>query len=114
MTVNIETLIVEEFIELDGKIVSRIKELRAQGQVKAASQFRIGDVVSFTNKDKLKIIGFIVSTRGIKINIMTEDNEHWTVPASVLTLEQSPSKKLLKLLKTIFPKSVHVGFSVRK
>ncbi len=111
MTINIENLTIEELIDLNGKIVNRIKDLRTQEQMKAATQFRIGDVVSCIHQDKRKIIGFVLSIRKTKITILTEDNERWSVPASVLTPEESPSKKLLKLLEEIFPKSIRVSFS---
>ena len=114
MSVNIENLTIQELIELNGQIINRIKELRKQEQVKAASQFRIGDLVSFIGKDKIKIIGFILSVRTTKISLLTEDNEQWTVSPDLLTPEEAPSKKLLGLMEEIFPKSVRVGFPLRK
>jgi len=114
MSVNIENLTVQELIELNGQIINRIKELRKQEQARAASQFRLGDVVSFTHKDNQKIIGFILSVRKTKISILTEENEQWTVSPGLLSPEEAPSKKLLKLLEEIFPKSMRVGFTIRK
>lgn len=70
--VAIEHLIIQELIDLKGKIINRIKELRKREQLRAASQFRISDFVSFVNKDKLKIMGIAPSTRKTKIIISPE------------------------------------------
>ena len=103
MSIDIEHLSIETFIELDKKIVSRIKELRAQEQFKAAAQFRIGDVVSFPNNDKVKTTGFIISIRKSTISILTENNERWNVSATLLTPEEKPPKRLITLLNEILP-----------
>jgi len=79
MTVNIENLSVKDLLELNKKIISRVKELRAQEQLKAAERFRVGEVVSFQDRDNGKITGIIISMRKTKISILTEDNEKWTV-----------------------------------
>ena len=114
MSVNIENLTVQELIELNGQIINRIKELRKQEQVRAVSQFRLGDVVSFTHKYNQKIIGLILSVRKTKISILTEDNEQWTVSPGLLSPEEAPSKKLLKLLEEIFPKAMRASFPTKK
>ncbi len=103
MSIDIEHLSTEALIELNKKIVSRIKELRAQEQFKAAAQFRMGDVVSFPNNDKVKTTGFIISIRKSTISVLTENNERWNVSATLLTPEEKPSKKILTLLNEILP-----------
>lgn len=113
MNINIEPLNVEELIELNKKIISRIKDLRAQEQLKVAAQFRIGDLVSFQNRDHLKITGVIISVRKAKISILTENNERWDVSPALLTPEEAPSKKLLKLFEDMLLKSVRVSVGKR-
>ena len=103
MSIDIEHLSIEALIELNKRIVSRIKELRAQEQFKAATQFRMGDVVSFPNRDHVKTTGFIISIRKSTISVLTENNERWNISASLLTHEEKPPKKLLALLNEILP-----------
>lgn len=110
MSINIENLSVKDLLELNKKIISRVKELKAQEQLKAAERFRMGEVVSFQSRDSGKITGIIMSMRKTKISILTEDNEKWTVSPALLTPEKTPSKKLLKFLGELFPPSL--GFRV--
>ncbi len=114
MSINIENLTIQELIELNGQIVNRIKGLRKQEEARIASQFRIGDVVSFTHNEKGKITGFILSTRKKEINILTENEEMWSVSPKLLVFEQTPSMKLLTLLKEILPKAMKTVISTRK
>jgi len=111
---NINNLSAEELLELNKRIVRRLKELKSQGQVKAASQFRRGDIVSFKNKDGIKISGIILSIKKSKAKIITETSKQWEISPSLLTIEPSPSQKLLKILEQLFPPSVRMRFSTRK
>jgi hypothetical protein len=99
MSVNIDALSVEDLIELNKQVVTRIKELQSQAEINAASQFRIGDIVSFTAKDDKKIVGFITAIQKYKVKVFTEENQTWTLPASILVPKAKPSKKLLSLLE---------------
>ena len=113
--INIDALSMDDLLELNKRVVSRLKEINAQEQAEAASRFRIGDMVSFAKTgDNAKVTGFILSIRKTKISILTEDNEQYTVSPTLLSPEEAPSKKLLKLVEEIFPKTVRAGFSVRK
>ncbi|MGV8948487.1 MAG: hypothetical protein ACOH2E_03865 [Candidatus Paracaedibacter sp.] len=111
---DIENLTVQELIDLNEKVIRRLKELKSQEERKAATQFRINDIVSFTTRDNKKIIGFVTSTRKSKISIFTEDNEKWNVPPTILSPEEKPSKKLLKILEDLLPPSVCVKASTRQ
>lgn len=110
MGINIENLSIDDLVELNKKVVCRIKELRAQRQFKAAAQFRMGDVVSFPNKHNKKVTGFITSIRKATISVLTETNEQWNVSATLLTPEKKPSKKLLALLNEIFPPDLRANW----
>jgi hypothetical protein len=113
MSINIEHLSADDLMELNKKIVSRIKELKAQEQFKAAARFRMGDVVSFSDKNNVKTTGFITSIRKSTISVLTENNEHWNVSASLLTPEEKPSKKMLALLESILPPALQINVSQR-
>ena len=100
--ININALSMDELLDLNKRIVSRLKEINAQEQAKAASQFRMGDIVSFVKTDdNIKVTGFILSIRKTKISILSETMKKWTVSPALLSLEQKPSKKLLKLREEI-------------
>jgi nucleoid DNA-binding protein len=105
--INIDSLSMEELAELNKRIINRLKELNSQKQVQAASQFRIGDIVSFLKTDNnTKIIGFIISIRKTRIKIITETSDTWTVSPALLRPENKPSKKLLQLLDSFIPKTL--------
>lgn len=115
MSINIENLSIEELVGLNKKIISRMKELNSQKQAKAALKFRMGDIVSFVKTDdNVKEVGLILSIRKTRITILTENGKQWTVSPALLSSEEKPSKKLLKLLDSVFPKAVQFKVSTRK
>ena len=113
--INIDSLSVDELVDLNKRVVSRIKELNLQKQAQAALKFRMGDIVSFVKTDdNVKIVGLVLSTKKTKITILTENGKQWTVSPALLSPEEKPSKKLLKLLDSIFPKAMQFKVTARK
>lgn len=113
MSVNIDQLSVEDLIELNKQVVLRIKELQSQAEINAASQFRIGDIVSFTSKDEKKIVGFITAIKKNKIKVFTEENQMWTLPPRILIPNAKPSKKLVSLLEEFLLPTLKLKSSMR-
>ena len=108
-------LSMDELVDLNKRVISRMKELNSQTQAKAALKFRMGDIVSFVKTDdNAKIIGFIISIQKTKISILTETGSQWTVSPAFLTPEEKPSKKLLKLLDSFFPKAMKFKVSTKR
>ena len=113
-SINIDILSMDELLELNKRVISRMKELNSQKQATAALKFRMGDIVSFVKTDdNVKVVGLILSVRATKITILTETGKQWTVSPSLLSPEEKPSKKLLKLLDSIFPKAIQFKVSTR-
>jgi len=65
-------------------------------------KFRLGDVVHFTDEHK-KRIGFIVAINKKSVKVYTTENLTWTVSPALLQLEEKPPKKVLNLMKELFP-----------
>jgi len=108
-------LSMDELVDLNKRVISRMKELNSQTQAKAALKFRMGDIVSFVKSDDdVKEVGLILSIRKTKITILTENGKQWTVSPALLSPEEKPSKKLLKLLDSIFPKAMKFKVSTRR
>ena len=114
-SINIDSFSMDELVELNKRIISRIKELNSQKQAQAALKFRMGDIVSFVKTDDhVKVVGLILSIKKTKVCILTETGSQWTVSPVLLSPEEKPSKKLLKLLDSIFPKAMQLKVSARK
>jgi hypothetical protein len=114
MDINIDGLSIAELVELNKKVVARVKALQVQERLEAASQFKIGDVVSFYGKEKAKITGIVLSIKKTKATILTEKGQQWTVSPVLLAIEKEPSKKLLKVKEDLFPKGLVLQFPIKK
>lgn len=101
--INLDDLSMDQLIDLNKRVVRRLKDLNTQQQTQAAAQFRIGDIVSFLDTDHKKVVGFIVSIQKTKINILSETGNKWSVSPVLLSPEEKPSKALLKLLESFIP-----------
>ncbi len=84
MTIDIDQLTEEELIDLNSRIVARLKFL---GQMRAHTkmmEFRVGDRVSFQPDGRPPLFGIITRYNKKTVTVITEAGEHWNVGPGLL------------------------------
>jgi len=82
--IDIDGLTEAELVDLNHRIVARLKllgELRAH---QAMLDFRIGERVSFEPPQRGRLFGIITRYNRKSVTVITEGGEHWTVAPSRL------------------------------
>ena len=100
---EINELTIHELMTLNQAVVSLIKTQRAIAFRKASGTFNKGDIVSFIDSNKVKAYGIVTKKNTTTLQVTTQDKYCVNIPATYLTLENKPSKKLLDLRKEIAP-----------
>lgn len=84
MRINIDGLTEAELIDLNHRIVERLKflnHMRAHAQM---LEFRIGDRVSFQPEGRPMQVGMLTRYNKKTVTVITEGGEHWNVPPGLL------------------------------
>lgn len=100
---DIESLTEEDLIQLNERIINRLKELRDQNRLQQISQFKIGDIVSFPH-DGQKEEGIITRINQKSVSIITATYTKWVLSPGFLIKEQKPSEKIRVVQLKLFPK----------
>jgi hypothetical protein len=84
MRIDIDRLTEAELIDLNNRVVERLKFLR---QMRAHSQmleFSIGDRVSFQPEGRSLQVGMLTRYNKKTVTVITESGEHWNVAPGLL------------------------------
>ncbi|HEV8720941.1 MAG TPA: hypothetical protein VGW77_09915 [Candidatus Binatia bacterium] len=84
MNIDIDKLTEEELIDLNNRIVARLRFLN---QMRAHSQmldFRIGDRVTFQPEGRPALFGIITRYNKKTVTVITDSGQHWNVAPSLL------------------------------
>jgi len=84
MNIDIDKLSEEELIDLNNRIVARLRFLN---QMRAHSQmldFRIGDRVTFQPEGRAALFGIVTRYNRKSVTVITEGGQHWNVAPSLL------------------------------
>jgi hypothetical protein len=84
MNIDIDKLSEEELIDLNNRIVARLRFLN---QMRAHSQmldFRIGDRVTFQPDGRPPLFGIITRYNKKTVTVITDGGQHWTVAPGLL------------------------------
>ena len=84
MSLDIDKLTEAELVDLNHRIVARLKmlnEMRAHSQM---LEFKIGDRVSFQPEGKSTIVGMLTRYNRKTVTIITDDGQHWNVSPMLL------------------------------
>lgn len=118
MQIDIDKLDEEELIDLNNRIVARLRFLN---QMRAHSQmldFRIGDRVTFQPEGRPALFGMITRYNKKTVTVITEGGQHWNVAPGLLCKASSGdaaetnNAKVIQLRKERVCRSVH-HFSAR-
>ena len=84
MKINIDELTEAELIDLNHRIVERLRflnQMRAHGQM---LQFKIGDRVAFQPGGGPPLVGILTRYNQKTVTVITDDGQHWNVSPSLL------------------------------
>ena len=90
MAIDIDKLSEEELIDLNNRIVARLRFLN---QMRAHSQmldFRIGDRVTFQPEGRQPLFGIITRYNRKTVTVITDGGQHWNVAPRLLRKVVSP------------------------
>ena len=93
MKINIDNLTEQELIELNHKIVERIKFLQSMRVHTNMMEFSIGEKVSFSPSRNVEIFGTIKKYNKKTVTVITKEGEKWNVPPSLLNKAESTGRK---------------------
>lgn len=82
--IDVDGLSEDELIELNHKIVSRLRILRQMRSHVAMLEFRIGERVRFSPAGRDDVVGTLTRYNKKTVTVITENGEHWNVSPSLL------------------------------
>lgn len=91
MKIDIDQLTESELIDLNHRIVARLRmfaELRAHTSM---LEFKVGERVSFKAEDGRRITGVLVRYNKRTVSVVTDDGHRWNVSPALLTLAATSS-----------------------
>ena len=103
MNIDIDKLSEDELIELNHKIVQRLKFLESMHAHRDMMQFAIGQKVSFQPSGRERKIGTLVKYNKKTVTVVTESGQKWNVsphllsPVKDITDYQSAEGKVIEL-----------------
>jgi hypothetical protein len=84
MRIEIDGLTEAELIDLNHRIVERLKFLNHMRAHTQMLEFRIGDRVSFQPEGRSVQVGMLTRYNKKTVTVITEGGEHWNVAPSLL------------------------------
>jgi len=85
MAINIDNLTEDELVELNHKIVERLKFLETMHNHNEMMQFNPGEQVSFEPPGKSRQIGTLVKFNKKTVTIITENGQKWNVSPHLIS-----------------------------
>ena len=97
MKINIDELTEAELVDLNHRIVERLRFLNQMRAHTKMLEFKIGDRVSLKPEGRPPAVGMLTRYNKKTVTVITDDGQHWTVSPSFLRkaepLEKSESSK---------------------
>lgn len=93
MEIDLEKLSEKELIELNNKIVARLRFLREMRSHSRMMAFSIGERVSFQPEGRAPIFGILTKYNRKTVTVITDEGEHWNVAPTLLSKAESKSEK---------------------
>jgi hypothetical protein len=90
MKIDIDELTEAELIDLNHRIVERLRfltQMRAHGRM---LEFKIGDRVIFQPGGRPLVVGMLTRYNRKTVTVITDDGQHWNVSPNFLRKVESP------------------------
>ena len=91
MTIAIDGLTEAELIDLNRRIVERLRLLRQMRAHKQMLEFRIGDRVAFQADGRCAVEGMLTRYNRKSVTVITDDGHQWNVAPGLLSRAAAPS-----------------------
>lgn len=82
--INIDDLSYEELIDLNHRIVDRLKRIDAVGDLMQVLGFKIGEEVEFVEKNGTTIMGIVTKLNKKTVSVTTKEGQRWNVSPRLL------------------------------
>jgi hypothetical protein len=92
VTIDIDRLTEAELIDLNHRIVERLRVLQQMRAHKRMLEFRIGDRVAFQVDGRGTVMGMLTRYNRKSVTVITEDGHHWNVAPGLLTRAAAPAE----------------------
>src|SRR5260370_33277486 len=89
--IDIDSLSEEELIELNHKVVARLRFLHQMRSHSAMLDFRIGERVKFHPTGSPEVTGILTRYNKKPVTVVTDSWQHWNVAAGLLSRVDSGS-----------------------
>jgi hypothetical protein len=105
MKIDIDKLSEEELIDLNNRIVERLRFLSQMRAHSAMLDFRIGDRVTFQPEGRPPLFGILTRYNKKTVTVITDSGQHWNVAPGLLrkaashTNSDSANTKVIQLRK---------------
>ena len=93
MNIDIDRLTEEELVDLNNRVVERLRflhQMRAHGQM---LQFKIGDRVSFQPEGRPVVVGMLTRYNRRTVTVMTDGGQRWNVSPTLLRRDTSDARE---------------------
>jgi len=87
--INIDHLTEAELIDLNHRIIQRLRLMNQVRAHKAMLEFRIGDRVSFEPQSGTPLFGVLTRYNKKSVTVITDDGQHWNVSPRLLRLAEA-------------------------
>ena len=84
MKIDIDKLTEKELVDLNHRIVERLKFLESMRAHSEMMEFSVGERVLFSPPGRGEIIGFLVKYNKKTVTVITEDGQKWNVSPHLL------------------------------
>ena len=92
MHINIDELTESELVDLNHRIVERLRFLNQMRAHTKMLEFKIGDRVTFKPEGHLPVVGMLTRYNKKTVTVITDDGQHWNVSPNFLRKEESVEK----------------------
>ncbi|MGA2108981.1 MAG: hypothetical protein ABSH25_15215 [Syntrophorhabdales bacterium] len=84
MNIDIDRLTESELIDLNNRIVERLRFLQHMRSHAQMLKFRIGDRVTFQPEGRPAVVGMVTRYNRKTVTVITDDGQHWNVSPGLL------------------------------
>ena len=107
---DIDSLSEEDLIELNHKIVARLRFLSQMRSHSKMLDFRIGERVKFRPDGRPEVTGILTQYNKKTVTVITDSGEHWRVAPGLLSkLEQAQASSARREVIKVVPLSNRTG-----
>ena len=93
MKIDIDKLSEAELVDLNNRIIARLRFLREARAHEQMLEFSVGDHVSFQPEGRSVLTGMVTRYNRKTVTVITESGEHWNVSPGLLRKVQASEKK---------------------